>query len=193
LRACAFEKAAVAPSSRLIAGRSTSPTGLRGAWLWRTTCLQSEDSAASRRRIVPFCGASRPPRDATRSLLGNIFGACSSGSGSRRWKEPDSSTHRLGTASCHLRDPSPLPFAKTESPICNRGPRVRILLPPAASQQRTGRLGQTHGAKPTWSSRLWVPRTDSTRRYGALFIGEAAPSDRSLSAGCWRLRKKGSR
>jgi hypothetical protein len=24
---------------------------------------------------VPFCGASRPPRDATRSLLGNIFGA----------------------------------------------------------------------------------------------------------------------
>jgi hypothetical protein len=34
-----FENAAAAPSSRLIAGRSTSPTGLRGAWPWRTRCL----------------------------------------------------------------------------------------------------------------------------------------------------------
>jgi hypothetical protein len=39
LRACAFENASVEPSSRLIAGRSTSPTGLRVAWPWRTRCL----------------------------------------------------------------------------------------------------------------------------------------------------------
>jgi hypothetical protein len=34
-----FRKAAVEPLSRLIAGRSTSPTGLRPAWPWRTWCL----------------------------------------------------------------------------------------------------------------------------------------------------------
>jgi hypothetical protein len=39
LRACAFAKARVEPSSRLIAGRSTSPTGFFAAYPWRTKCL----------------------------------------------------------------------------------------------------------------------------------------------------------
>ena len=49
-RACALEKAAVVPSSRLIAGRSTSTTGLRLALLCRTKCLNRLESADSRRR-----------------------------------------------------------------------------------------------------------------------------------------------
>jgi len=52
LRACAFEKARVEPSSRLSAGRSTSVTGFFAACPCRTRCLQSDDSAASCRRIV---------------------------------------------------------------------------------------------------------------------------------------------
>jgi hypothetical protein len=39
LRSRAFEKASVAPSSRLIAGRSTSPTECRGTWAWRIRCF----------------------------------------------------------------------------------------------------------------------------------------------------------
>jgi hypothetical protein len=57
-------KARVVPSSRMIAGRTISPTGLRAASPWRTRCLNRLDSAASRRRIVDgaACSLSRMNR-----------------------------------------------------------------------------------------------------------------------------------
>ena len=45
-------KAAMLPSSQLITGRVTSPTGLQEAAPCRTRCLNSEDNAVSRRRTV---------------------------------------------------------------------------------------------------------------------------------------------
>ena len=61
LRACALEKAAVVPSSRLMAGRSISRTGFLAAWPCRTRCLNRLDSADRRRRMVDgaACSVSR--------------------------------------------------------------------------------------------------------------------------------------
>jgi len=90
---------------------------------------------------VPFCGASRPPRDATRSRLGNIFGALIErvrfspveGAGF----EYSPSRDRLVSSPC----PFPASLRQTVSPFCNREPRVRILLFPVRSPSLQWILG----------------------------------------------------
>jgi hypothetical protein len=69
---CAKLPDCMAANSAMRPGSSRSrPICRLSSSKWPTPAISTPMSVA----LVLFCGASRPPRDATRSLLGNIFGA----------------------------------------------------------------------------------------------------------------------